>query len=100
MKYKTSINRIAELTPERKAHILSEHPDLEEYFKKVKPVLLDPDEIRISKTDSTVLLFYKFFAKIKDGLYIAVVMKINHRNFILTAYLTDRIIMGDLYEKS
>lgn len=59
MKYQTSINRIVELTPERKAHILAEHPDLKEHFQNIKLVLSDPEEIRISKTDSAVLLFYK-----------------------------------------
>lgn len=100
MEYKTAIGKVVELTPERKLHILIEHPELEAHFEKIKQVLSKPDEIRISKTDPNVLLFYKFFAKIKNGLYIAVVVNINQRNFILTAYMTDRIIMGDLYGKS
>lgn len=100
MKFKTAINKIVELTDERKVHIIEEHPELLDHFGKLKRVLLNPDEIRISKTDQQVLLFYRYFAKIKSGLYIAVVVKINERNFILTAHMTDRIKMGEKYEKS
>ena len=45
-------------------------------------------------------LFYKYFANIKGGKYLAVVVKINKRNFILTSYLTDKTITGKkIYEK-
>lgn len=98
MKYKTVIGRIVELTDERKQHIIQEHPELEDYLSKIKGVLIKPDEIRKSKTDHKVLLFYRFFAKIKSGLYITVVIKINQRNFILTTHMTDRIKMGEKYE--
>lgn len=98
MKFKTAIGKAVALTEERKLHIIQKHPELADHFDKLKQVLLKPDEIRISKTDQKVLLFYKYFAKIKSGIYITVIAKFNLRNFILTAHTTDVIKMGDKYE--
>lgn len=98
MKFRTAIDITVELTEERKGHILEEHPELLDHFDKLKKVLLNPDEIRTSKTDQQVLLFYHYFAKIKSGLYIVVVIKTNERNFILTAHMTDKVKIGEKYE--
>lgn len=97
MKYQSSINAGVELTPERKAHILLYHPDLKPHFFKIKKVLLAPDEVRISKSDQAVLLFYRYFANINLNKYVVVVVKINERKFILTAYLSNRILSGEEY---
>ena len=100
MRFKSKIGKIIELTQERKDHILEFHPDLKVHFSKIPKVLEDPDQIRKSKHDPKVLLFYKYFANIKGGKYLAVVVKINKRNFILTSYLTDKTITGKkIYEK-
>ena len=86
------------LTAERKNHILTAHPELKSGLKKLSVVLSTPDEIRRSRFDKNVLLFYKFFANIKNGKYISVAIKTGNRNFILTAYITDRIRIGEKYE--
>lgn len=99
MLYKSILGKDFELTIERKKHILNFHPDLKPYFSKLKQVFLKPDEIRISKSDRLVLLFYKYFAKIKAGKYIVGVVKTNGRAFILTAYFSNRILSGEIYEK-
>lgn len=99
MKFKTSLGKTVELTSERKNHIFLFHPDLKPYFEEVKDVLLEPNEIRISKSDPKVLLFYKFFDTILDGKYIMVAVKSNGRWFILTSYLTNKILSGEKYEK-
>jgi len=89
-----------ELTSERKIHILASHPELKTHFKKLSKVLSSPDEIRRSRFDKNVLLFYKFFDSIKVGKYINVTVKTDDkRNFILTAYITDNIRAGERYEK-
>lgn len=94
----TVIGRV-ELTDERKVHILAEHPELKRHLKRLSRVLINPDEIRRSHFDKNVLLFYKFFAKVKNGKYISVTVKVEEeRNFILTAYITDRIRAGVKYE--
>ena len=98
IEYKSILGRDFELTQERKKHILNFHPDLNSYFLKLKEVFLKPDEVRISKSDPGVLLFYKHFAKIKQGKYIVGVVKINSRSFVLTAYLNNRILSGEKYE--
>lgn len=98
MIYKSVLGKDIELTPERKNHILLYHSDLKPYFSKVVKVLLEPSEIRISKSDAAVLLFYKHFAKILSGKYIVIAVKSNSRSFILTAYLSNRILSGEKYE--
>lgn len=97
MKYKSILGKDFELTAERKKHILIFHPDLKPYFSKLNDVFAKPDEIRISKSDPRVLLFYKHFAKIKGGKYIVVVVKINSRSFVLTAYFSNHKLSGDKY---
>ena len=100
MKYDCKINNTIELSEERRKHILEFHPDLKPYFSKIAEVLHNPDQIRKSKQDENVLLFYKFFSDVKDGKYITVVAKFNKTNFILTSYITDKIKTGDkIYEK-
>ena len=76
------------------------HPELKAHLDKLSEVLSNPDEIRRSRFDKNVLLIYKFFASIKDGKYINVTVKINDRNFVLTAYITDRIRAGEKYDPS
>lgn len=98
MVYKSILGKKIELTPERKEHIPLHHPDLKPYFSKIKQVLLKPNEVRISKSDPLVLLFYKYFGNILSGKFIAVTIKINQRSFILTAYLTKRKLSGRQYE--
>ena len=61
MGFKTSLGEFVELTSERKKHVFLFHPDLKPYFGNIKDVLLSPDEVRISKSDPKVLLFYKHF---------------------------------------
>ncbi len=99
MKYKTTLGKTIELTIERKKHILLYHPDLKPYFPKIKEVLLTPSDLRISKSDPEVLLFYKYFDKIMEGKYILVAVKLGERSFILTSYLTNRMLSGEKYAK-
>jgi len=98
MKFKSKIRRIIELTEERKNHIIEYHPDIKPHLFKIPNALKHPDQIRKSRHNPEVLLFYKYFANIKK--YLAVVVKIDKRNFILTCYLTDKIKTGEkIYEK-
>lgn len=99
MFYKSFLGKKIELTAERKKHILLYHPDMEPYFANLKVILLEPDEIRVSKSDPKVLSFYKYFDTIFNGKYIAVTIKTNDRWFVLTAYLTKRKLSGEIYEQ-
>lgn len=98
MIYQSIIGKDFELTIERNKHIFLYHPDLKPYFSKLKSVFLKPGEIRISKSDPAVLLFYRYFAKIKGGKYIVGVVKTNGRSFVLTAYFSNRKLSGKIYE--
>lgn len=98
MVYKSVLGKDFTLTAERKRHILTYHPDLKPYFPNLKKVFLEPDDVKVSKSDPSVLLFYKYFATIKGGKHIAGVVKVNERSFVLTAYFSSRILSGEKYE--
>lgn len=67
------------------------HLELQGKENEVKHTLTEPDEIRLSKSDSTVHLYYKKFGKLS----LSVVAKHNNGDgFIITAYYTDRIKEG------
>ena len=69
------------------------HPTLKGKEDAVKQVLCDPDEIRVSKKDSAVLLFYRRIEK----RYLCVVVRfLKKRGFIITAYWTEKIKEGEL----
>lgn len=78
-----------ELTDERWQHIFEFHPGVARYRKYFRQALANPDIIRRSRHDLWAFIFYHRLKKI--GKYLAIVVKTNQRNFILTAYLTDKI---------
>ena|SRR3990167_11398909 len=96
-KFMSKIGKEVELTDERLKHILIFHPELAEHLDRFAEVLLGPDEVRVSVSDDKVLLFHKKFVSFESGKYLRVAVKINSRCFILTAYLTSKLI-GAVYE--
>lgn len=77
-----------ELTEERRNHILERHPEAKRHLHRFANALADPETIRPSRHDPETLIAYR---KISKERYLAIVIKINRRKFILTVYLTDRI---------
>jgi len=71
------------------------HPVMKEKINIVKEVLESPDEIRQSKTDKEVFLYYKRF----DKLYCVVVRHEKTEGFIITAYPADKIKEGEVIWK-
>lgn len=67
------------------------HPIMKGRDDIIKAVLQFPDEIRQSKTDKNVYLYYKQ----KDKLYCVVVKHIGMKGFLITAYPTDKMKEGD-----
>lgn len=69
------------------------HPSIVRKEREVKNCLSHPDEIRTSKKDRNVYLFYK-----KSGNhFLCVVIKYRPKgSFIITSYLTDKIKEGEL----
>lgn len=86
--FPTATGKTAELTDERRAHILTYHPDVGPFLDRVGEVLASPDLLRRSGQDPEVVLFYKLYSDILGGKYMVVVVKENERSFILTVYLT------------
>ncbi|MCP4167981.1 MAG: DUF4258 domain-containing protein [Chloroflexi bacterium] len=72
--------------------ITIKHPIMRGREADVKAALNDPDEIRLSKSDAQVYLFYR-----KDGNHrwvCAVARRLNGEGFLITAYRTSAIKEG------
>ncbi|MGE5305671.1 MAG: hypothetical protein ACM3TN_20360 [Alphaproteobacteria bacterium] len=54
------------ITDERLAHIL-EHPEMAGMEGELERVLQAPDEVRVSRSDENVRLFYEFYARTQLG---------------------------------
>jgi len=64
--------------------------------EEMKETLRDPEIVRRSVYDPSVLIYYRYFKDVFGGKYIAVVVKVNNiKGFILTSYVTDRVKRGD-----
>ncbi len=68
------------------------HPIIRNRQEDIQQTLSNPDEIRFSKTDSQVLLFYRY-ERTKRWLC-AVVKRLNGEGFLITAYITSAIKEG------
>ena len=88
--------RAIRLTNERWTHIISHHPVIKNLKEEMKETLRDPEIVRRSVYDPSVLIYYRYFKDVFGGKYIAVVVKVNNiKGFILTSYVTDRVKRGD-----
>ena len=69
------------------------HPVMRGHVAGVQDVLRTPDEIRRSRSDSAVFLFYQLE---RPGRWIcAVVKRLNDEAFLITTYPTDSIREGE-----
>ena len=69
------------------------HPVMAGYEKDVQEVLQNPDEIRLSKRDPNVYLFYKVE---RIGRWVcAVTRRLDGEGFLITTYPTDTIKEGE-----
>ena len=74
--------------------IIAKHPDIAELEISVKQTLSDPDEIRLSSNDPSVLLFYRILKK--KRWMVAVTRRLDDEGFRITTYQTDAIKQGDV----
>lgn len=74
-----------ELTQERWQHIIIFHPEVRPVQKYFQRTLAQPKLIKRSKTDPKVFICYR---SIPGQKFLAIVIKTNTRNFVLTAYIT------------
>lgn len=83
------------ITQERWKHVCLQQPELEPLMSGVRETLENPDHVKMSPSDSTVRLYYKFFDDVFNGKFILAVVKTNKRNFLITAYITEYIKAGE-----
>jgi hypothetical protein len=88
--------RSVRLTDERVAHIL-QHEEMAGMEADIERVLQVPTEVRVSRSDNTVQLFYEFYAQTRvGGKWLCVVVKYPPDDaFVVTAYLTDQLKPGE-----
>ena len=78
-----------ELTDEREQHIIQFHPEIKAYIIFFQDTIAEPEHIGHSVFDPNVIICYRFVHSVAK--HLAVVIKTNRRNFILTAYFTHKI---------
>jgi hypothetical protein len=84
------------LTEERLAHIL-EHAEMAGMEDELERTLQTPSEVRLSRSDDQVKLFYEFYAQTRvGGKWLCVVVKyLPDDAFVITAYLTGTLKAGE-----
>jgi hypothetical protein len=90
---KTPLNFTVHTTREYWQKLLVKHPELEGKLKDVQNTLEKPLEIRRSRRDELIFLFYSEIEKY----WLCVVTRRNEFDgFIVTAYITDKIKEGEI----
>jgi hypothetical protein len=89
--------RAVRITDERLAHIL-EHEEMAEMEGELERVVKRPAEVRLSRSDENVRLFYEYYAHTQmGGKWLCIVVKyLPNDAFVITAYLTDTVKAGDV----
>ncbi|NJN73965.1 MAG: hypothetical protein HC799_14695 [Limnothrix sp. RL_2_0] len=90
----TPLGFIVRTTESYWQRVLIKHPDLSELEDLVKGALSNPDEVRRSKSDDKVLLFYRL--RRKNRWVVSVARRLNGDGFLITAYQTDAIKEGEI----
>ena len=73
--------------------VTTKHPSMQGRERDVKEALQSPDEIRKSRSDPAVFLFYR---QERPGRWIcAVARRLNDDGFLITTYPTDTIKEGE-----
>ncbi|GAB3694707.1 hypothetical protein GCM10027592_15890 [Spirosoma flavus] len=75
--------------------VTQKHPILAGQEELIKDTLQQPDEIRRSKSDESVYLFYRTIKK-KRWACAVVKNQLDERNFLITAYPTDALKEGEI----
>lgn len=95
MQIRDVFQKTIQLSAERWKHIVQQHPEMKPHIEQVRTALSDPDYVKRSSSDDDVLLYYRFVSEIFGGKYVLVAVKRNERDFVVTAYITDKIKKGE-----
>lgn len=92
-KIKTPFNIEIRTTVEYWQYLVTKkHPIMKNKDAIVKETLNNPDEVRQSKIDKDVFLYYRRF----DKLYCVVAKHAGQEGFLLTAYPVDKVKEGEI----
>lgn len=72
------------------------HPIIKRHERAVKETLEKPDEIRESKKDAKVLLYYRQYKNLENRYVCVLIKQLNGEGFVVTAYLADKIKRGNV----
>jgi hypothetical protein len=91
-----AFGRDVRLTDERLSHIL-DHPEMAGMEADIVRTLQSPAEVRASRSDESVRLFYVFReGTLVGSKWLCVVVRYEHEDaFVITAYLTDKLKAGE-----
>ena len=79
---------VVECTDERYAHVLKRHADFAPvYWGRVAETLLDPEQVRASRSDDEAILFFRWYVDLEK--YVIVVVNTSNalRFWLMTAYM-------------
>lgn len=95
-----------ELSDERERHIGSHHPDLlPAHRRRIMETVAEPDQVRRSVRLGSAKLFSKWFADLRGGKHMVVVVVSDPgpeaRSWIITAYMARKLAEGEIeWQKS
>lgn len=73
--------------------LVAKHPDMADKLEEVKAALSNPEQVRRSRRDVSVLLFYRGAVR---HWVVAVAKRAESDGFLITAYQTDAIKEGEV----
>ena len=85
------LNAAVECTDERRQHVMVGHDDFAiAHWGRAAETLLDPDQVRASKRDPVVILFFRWYPDVAKHATVVVNIQNPARHWLLTAYFTRR----------
>lgn len=93
------LNGPVRMSSEREVHVLRRHDDFgAALYSLMHEVLNDPDEIRWSSSDASIMLFWRWYLALVRGKYVAVAVVLDatggEQPWIITAYIARRMRAG------
>lgn len=96
----SKMGKAVSLNEDRWRHILN-HPEMKDQLDGIKETVMNPDEVRESTHDPSILLFYKLYEEtpVTEKYLLVVIETQNREGFIVTAFFTDRVKKGGVVWK-
>ena len=72
------------------------HPIIEELETEVKETIKSPNEVRQSRKDNSIHLYYKRYPTLKNRFICVLIKCLNKNGFVVSAYLADNVKKGEV----